>query len=398
MSGTINFPANPTVGQLYTFGGSTWQWNGTVWINANLGQSFLPTAGGTISPGPLNVPALVATDNSTQASSTSFVTRAVAPSLNNVGRNYIHNPYTALWQRGLGAFTSGYTADRWALYGTNDTVSVGGTGISTAQMQAIGNEYAITSLVNNFTGSSAANSCNFLGQPVESVRRLSNKQIIVSFWAWCGSGTLLLGVGWDQQFGAGGSPSPIVTGTGQAVTITTTPTRYFVILTLPSVAGKTIGTQNTDNTLIEFWYSAQGTANNVRAGNIGVQSGTVAIWGIQVEAVIPGSGQTLPSPLQMDDLWVTWAQCLRFYYGSGHDFSWAFNAWAANAWLELPLAYPSIMRATPTIVLGPSSANTNISSLVVSNTTPEIVSVRANATAAGGSAITMSGYTASADL
>lgn len=47
MSGTISFPANPTVGQLYTFNNTTWVWNGTVWANANSGTNFMPVTGGT---------------------------------------------------------------------------------------------------------------------------------------------------------------------------------------------------------------------------------------------------------------------------------------------------------------------------------------------------------------
>ena len=52
MSGTIAFPPNPTIGQLYTFNNTTWVWNGTVWANANTGTNFLPLAGGTMT-GPI---------------------------------------------------------------------------------------------------------------------------------------------------------------------------------------------------------------------------------------------------------------------------------------------------------------------------------------------------------
>lgn len=48
MSGNpIQFPPNPTVGQLYTFAGATWQWNGTAWVNATAAGAFLPLKGVT---------------------------------------------------------------------------------------------------------------------------------------------------------------------------------------------------------------------------------------------------------------------------------------------------------------------------------------------------------------
>lgn len=48
MSGTIQFPPNPVVGQLYTFNGVTWIWTGTVWTNATNAAAWLPLTGGTL--------------------------------------------------------------------------------------------------------------------------------------------------------------------------------------------------------------------------------------------------------------------------------------------------------------------------------------------------------------
>ena len=44
----INFPNNPTVSQIYSFGGYSWQWNGSYWESYS-SESFLPTTGGTVS-------------------------------------------------------------------------------------------------------------------------------------------------------------------------------------------------------------------------------------------------------------------------------------------------------------------------------------------------------------
>jgi len=58
MSGNppIVFPANPTVGQLFTANNTTWVWNGTAWVNANTSTNFLPLTGGSLAaPGNLSV-------------------------------------------------------------------------------------------------------------------------------------------------------------------------------------------------------------------------------------------------------------------------------------------------------------------------------------------------------
>jgi hypothetical protein len=44
----INFPNNPTVSQIYSFGGYSWQWNGSYWESYS-SESFLSTTGGTVS-------------------------------------------------------------------------------------------------------------------------------------------------------------------------------------------------------------------------------------------------------------------------------------------------------------------------------------------------------------
>jgi hypothetical protein len=48
------------------------------------------------------------------------------------------------------------------------------------------------------------------------------------------------------------------------------------------MSGKTLGSNNDSFTGLEFFYSS-GATNNAIAGNIGVQSGTINIWGVQLE-------------------------------------------------------------------------------------------------------------------
>ena len=47
----INFPNNPTVGQIYSFGGYNWQWNGSYWESYSTFVGYLPLSGGTVTGG-----------------------------------------------------------------------------------------------------------------------------------------------------------------------------------------------------------------------------------------------------------------------------------------------------------------------------------------------------------
>jgi hypothetical protein len=118
MSGTISFPANPTVGQLYTFNNTTWVWNGTVWTNANTGTNFLPLSGGTINPGPLNL-------HANASSPMSVPTYQQVSGL--IPQNYVDNSGFTWNQRGYAsgtALTAGsYGFDRWKAGSSGCTLS-----------------------------------------------------------------------------------------------------------------------------------------------------------------------------------------------------------------------------------------------------------------------------------
>lgn len=230
--------------------------------------------------------------------------------LHDVGRNLLHNPLFNVAQRGAGPFTlSQYTVDRWnGGYAGSDTASYTQQSLADADRAAIGDEAAAYSLQNVFVGSAVAGSYQSLHQPIEGVRRLSGKTVIVSFWAKAASGTPRIGINILQNFGTGGSPSGAlwVLATGIAVTISTAWTRYSATIAIPSSTGKTLGTNRDDVHDINFWFSSS-AGTNALAGNIGVQSGTVQLWGVQLEI---GSVAT---PLEKPDLRYDLANCQRFY-------------------------------------------------------------------------------------
>ena len=201
----------------------------------------------------------------------------------NVGRNLIHNPLFNIVQRGTGTFSSGYTADRWRMDFTLDTFVVQPQALAAGNPSFGGDEAASTVLVANVTaGNAGATAFSLLSQLIEDVRRLSGKTVTISFWAYANVGTPKIGVGLRQFFGTGGSPSTMVYVNATPVTVTTTPTRYSVTIPLPSIGGKTLGTNNDHYTRLGFFLSAGANTNTI-AGGIGVQTAQFGFWGVQLE-------------------------------------------------------------------------------------------------------------------
>ena len=369
-------------------------WGGTSGGNALLLDPtggtgpFLPLVGGTIT-GPLVLPG-----NAT-APLQAMPLQQLDTAQHNIGRNLLHNPLFNVAQRGVGPFTTllAYTLDRWLLNGTTDTVSIGSFPLTDADRAQIGDEAASFCLQNGFTGSAAPAAANNLVQRIENSRRLAGKTVTVSFWAKAVSGTPKLGVNMTQNFGTGGSPSPSVNAlaTGYVAQLSNVWTRFSTTIAIPSASGKTFGTNNDSQTGVQFWFSS-GANSAAQAGNIGVQSGTVQLWGVQLEI---GSVAT---PLEKPDPRYDLANCQRFYRASNIPLQIGFNSWGAGAFQFFPMYHPVSMRATPTIVIGSQSGLTNVSSANVNINQPDGFLLQAIATTTGGASATYAGFTASADL
>lgn len=303
-------------------------------------------------------------------------------------RNLLHNPLFNIAQRGAGPFTTaGYTLDRWQLSLTGDAANVYAGVVSDAVRTQIGDEAATNYLLTTFTGTAGAAAVTAMLQPIEGVQRISGKAVTVSFFAWA-SAALKLGVSLDQNFGSGGSPSASVSGAGVAVTLGSSATRYSVTLAVPSTIGKTLGTQGGDKTFLLLWLSS-GANNATRSGNVGVQSGSIAIWGAQLEI---GSVVT---PLEKPDPRYDLSNCQRFYQ-TGYAWAYYSNC-ATGTTVGNTYSLKVTMRAQPTISPTSGSANVNIGTLTLNALGVDAVSVFGTVTAAGSVGIS-AGYIASADL
>jgi hypothetical protein len=125
------------------------------------------------------------------------------------------------------------------------------------------------------------------------------------------------------------------------VTLTATWTRYAVSFAIPSAAGKTVGTNGDDGTDLAFFFSS-GATNNTVAGGIGVQSGIIQLWGVQLEV------GTQATPLEKLDPRLDLANCQRFYEAITITPDYA-NAPTGITVMYRPYRFVTTKRASPTV-------------------------------------------------
>lgn len=263
--------------------------------------------------------------------------------------NYFINGAFEINQRNFSSATDtgSYTFDRWA------HMHSGGTVTKTAQAFTPGaapvQGYEAKSFYRTVTsGQTTSAQYTILVQRIEDVRTLAGQSATISFWAKAASGTPKVAIELEQVFGTGGSPSGVAQFAFGSVTLTggTTWTRYSVTNTVPSIAGKTVGTNDTTSSLnVNFWLSA-GTDFNARASSIGLQNNTIDLWGMQIEA---GSVAT-PFRRNANSIQGELAACQRYYWRYTQDQSFQIMGLGSN-WsggeVVFTLKLPVTMRATP---------------------------------------------------
>jgi hypothetical protein len=200
-----------------------------------------------------------------------------------VGQNLIINGNFDFWQRGtsLSAGTGAdFLADRW------NSLSITSTMAPSRQSFTIGQ----TNVPNNPTyfhrsvvvSSAGAGNIAIVRHKLEDVTYFSGKTVTLSFWAKADA-TKFLSVEFGQNFGTGGSPSASVFVIGvQKYTLTTSWQKFTRTVVVPSVTGKTLGTNNNNFFEIIFWFDA-GSSFNSRTNSLGHQSGTFDIAQVKLE-------------------------------------------------------------------------------------------------------------------
>lgn len=223
-------------------------------------------------------------------------------------RNVVANGDFRIHQRGTASVTttSDFVVDRWLVSAQGGSRTAQRVTLSDSDRTAIGREDAVYAIQYAATGGSAAFDNEALVQRIESARTLAGQTATVSFWVkrTAGSGDLTVCV--RQAFGTGGSPSADVYSGMTKCTLTTSWQKVTVSISVPSVAGKTFGSNGDDSLGLRIWLSAEASSASVSA-SLGVQTITVQIADIMFE---PGAVASTfaPRPLATE-----LGICLRYF-------------------------------------------------------------------------------------
>lgn len=201
-------------------------------------------------------------------------------------RNKIINGNFSVWQRGLTQTTSGYgSSDRWSHNNSGSTKTVSRQPIGPGAFPFEDRFYCRT-VVSSVAGSG---SYVLLLQAIEDVRTLAGKKATVTFWARTTGVDKPIAVEILQNFGTGGSPSAQVSGIDvKKVVLSSTLgisgfQKYSLTFDIPSISGKTIGTNEDSSLRIAFWFDA-GSDYNSRSASLGQQSGTFDVAHVSLVA------------------------------------------------------------------------------------------------------------------
>lgn len=277
--------------------------------------------------------------------------------LNISNRNKIINGNFDIWQRGTSQTASGYgSADRWRsdLVGSSNTMSR--QSFSTGQTEVSGNPaYFLRNTVASATGS--ANYATVV-QKIESVCTLAGKKATLSFWAKSDANKSIA-IELAQVFGTGGSPSSPVFGlASQLVALTTSWKKYAITIDVPSILGKTLGTNGNDSLQVLFWFDA-GSNFASRTSNLGQQSGTFDIAQVQLE-----EGE-IATPFEQRHIADELALCQR-YYQKGNVSTRGYLP--ASHFMSHSVNFCTPMRVAPSLTLTAGSRS-NTTSVAVSSIT-----------------------------
>lgn len=194
--------------------------------------------------------------------------------------NRIINGAFDFWQRGTSFTTAVYGADRWLNSLSGGTVTMSRQSFTVGD--TLGNNSPTFFLRQSTSGQTLTSHFALTQQRIEGVRAYAGQTITILGWARRSSGTGNMAIEMLQSFGTGGSPSADVTGTGQTVTLTSSWAEFAVTIAVPSITGKTLGSNGNDYLAANFWTSA-GSNFNARTNSLGLQTIGVDLWGIHIK-------------------------------------------------------------------------------------------------------------------
>jgi hypothetical protein len=191
----------------------------------------------------------------------------------NVNPNDFINPNFDLWQAATSVTTnSAYAADMWQNFRIGSTYTTSQQ-VNTGLNLGFNCQYFHRTAVTSVAGST---NNMYVGTYFEDVRNFAGTTRTYSFWAKADAAKNIA-LEWRQTFGTTGGPSTFVTAQVDTIPLTTSWTKYTRTVTFPSIAGKTIGTdENSSYTQLRIWFDA-GSTYNANTNSLGQQSGTYDI-------------------------------------------------------------------------------------------------------------------------
>lgn len=293
-------------------------------------------------------------------------------------RNKIINPNFEISQRGT-AFVAGtgprFTLDRWLIDSAGSTIDASRQAFTLGQT-AVPGEPAYFGRFGVISSAGVANYA-MVGQRIEGVRTLAGKTAVVTFWAKADA-SKNIGVSLAQHFGTGGSPSAKVSVAPQTCALTTSWQKFRLNFTIPSIAGKILGTAG-DFLQLYLWLDS-GSDNTSQSG-IGQQSGTFDFARVQIEEGPAATAfEVRPAAVEI-------GLCQRYF--TKMRAGWSGNVTSGTAYAGF-YTFPTKMRAAPVCSAAaevssagfPTASTGNISSITDSD---YIVSRTASSTTNGGS-------------
>lgn len=231
-------------------------------------------------------------------------------------------------QRAASSYTASaasgkYTVDRWYL-----SSGTGASNTVTPTAETLGTYADHDRYYLEWDRTTAGSADSYLEQRIEGVRTGNGTSITVAILADVASSTASLKVEVVQNFGTGGSPSTAVTTTSTALTISTSNTAQYKTISIPSISGKTIGSNGDDYVAIRLTRESGYGTGKIRLHRVGATLGTAQVW-----------PDKRPKQQEL-------ALCQRYYYAvtakgaDGTNYSTTACA--------LMIQFPVTMRTTPT--------------------------------------------------
>ena len=197
-------------------------------------------------------------------------------------KNYLINGNFQFWDYATSQTAIGYGSDnRWLNNNIGSTKTHSRMTSGDTERALFESPYYSRTTVSSVTG--IGNYTNKF-QRIEDITKLAGKTVTLSFWAKANSSKNIT-IEFGQEFGTGGTPSASVSNVGTStISLNTVWQKKTITVTMPSIIGKTLGTDgvHTTNTYLLFWFDA-GSNYNSRTNNLGQQSGTFDIAEVKLE-------------------------------------------------------------------------------------------------------------------